>query len=68
MNDKQQALLDAARDVLAQHSMTSAAMDALEAAVWGIDDEPPRCVICDDVSEYTCEDCGRCPGCHYVCG
>jgi hypothetical protein len=64
MNDKIQALLDAVRNGLPQYSAAIAAMDALERAVWTIDDEPPRCVICDDVADYICEDCGRCPKCH----
>jgi hypothetical protein len=66
MNDKQKALLDAARAVLAQHSMTSAAMDALERAVWVIDDYEPdgRCRVCDQMRVHICEDCGRCLECH----
>ena len=64
MNDKQQTLLDAARAVLAEYSFTSVAIDALERAVWAIDDEPPRCIACDAVTDDICEDCGLCDECH----
>jgi hypothetical protein len=42
MNDKQQALLDAARAVLAQHIGASQSLSDLQAAVWAIHDETPR--------------------------
>ena len=66
MNDKQKALLDAARAVLAQHSMTSAAMGALEAAVRAID-EDARCVFCDASGVHICNVCGKCAECDVNC-